>query len=101
MEQITDKFQSVIIEDIRKNPDVIMGILLNESDLSLLIEKRGNTVRYAYIRTYSNDSRRVLEEAKREYMLKKKKGYSREDAFKDLTEALEEISAQLTPQRDE
>ncbi len=101
MEQITDKFQSVILEDIRKNPELIMGILFNENDLSLILEKRGNTVRYAYLRTYSNESRRILEEAKIEYVQKKRKGYDREQAFKDLTEALEEITVQLNPQTDE
>ena len=98
MAHITDKFQSFIIEDIRKNPDLIMGILLNNDDLSLILEKKGNTVRYAYLRTYSNDSIRILEEAEKEYIQKKKKGYNREEAFKDLTEALDEITTQLNLQ---
>ncbi len=101
MEQIADRFQSIVLEDIRKNPELLMGILFNDKDISLILEKRGNTVRYAYLRTYSSDSRRILEEAKNEYLQKKRKGYNREDAFKDLTEALEEITAQLNPQTDE
>jgi len=101
MEQITDRFQSIVLEDIRNNPELIMEILFNDKDISLILEKRGNTVRYAYLRTYSNDSRRILDAAKDEYIQKKKKGYNREEAFKDLTEALEEIATQLNQQTDE
>lgn len=38
---------------------------------------------------------RVLEDAKKEYLQKKKKGYGREQAFQDFVDAQQEISQQL------
>jgi hypothetical protein len=70
-------------------------MLSSDDDGSLILEKRGHTVRYAYLRTYDKDSCRILEEARTEYAEKKKQGYNREQAFQDLLEAQEDIQIQL------
>lgn len=44
MEQIADKFQSIVLEDIRNNPELLMGIFFNDKDISIILEKRENTI---------------------------------------------------------
>jgi hypothetical protein len=95
MTQVAENFQNIVLEDIKKHPELITGMLFDDHDISLILEKRGNTVRYAYLKTYDKDSRRILEEARSEYVRKKKEGYTREQAFDDLIEVQEEITAQL------
>jgi len=95
MEQIAEKFQNIVLEDLKVHPELITGMLFSEDDVSLILEKRGQTVRYAYLRRYDKDSRRILEEARTEYAEKKKQGYTREQAFQDLLEAQAEIQTQL------
>ncbi|GEM_PF-2771794 len=43
----------------------------------------------------SRQEKRILEEARSEYLRKKKEGYTRKQAFDDLLEVQEEIAAQL------
>ena len=95
MAQIAEKFQNIILEDLKIHPELLTGMLFSDDDVSLILEKRGQTVRYAYLRKYDQDSRRILEEARREYAEKKKQGYNREQAFQDLLEAQTEIQTQL------
>jgi hypothetical protein len=95
MEHVAENFQNIVLEDLKEHPELITEILCNDQDVSLILEKRGHTVRYAYLRIYDQESRRILEEAKTEYLQKKQQGYSREQAFKDLLAVEEEITTQL------
>ena len=69
--------------------------LFKEQDVSVILEKRGNKVRYAYLKTYGKETIRILEEAKNEHKKVKEKGYTREQAFKDFNEAREEMNKYL------
>jgi len=95
MEQVSEKSQYFLIEDIRKNPELITELLFKEQDVSVILEKRGNRVRYTYLKTYDKETIRILEEAKSEYRKIKEKGYTREQAFKDFTDARREINKYL------
>ena len=95
MEQVSEKSQYFLIEDIRKNPELITELLFKEQDVSVILEKRGNKVRYTYLKTYDKETVRILEEAKSEYKRIKEKGYTREQAFKDFTDARREINKYL------
>jgi hypothetical protein len=95
MEQVAEKFQNIVLEDLKVHPELITGMLFSDDDMSLILEKRGHTVRYAYLRTYDKDSCRILEEARMEYAEKRKQGYNREQAFQDLLDVQKDIQTQL------
>ena len=95
MTQLRQQSQQVSIEAIKKNPELIVQLLLQDQDVSLLFEKRGNQVRYAYLKTYDEESVRILQEAKTEYEQLNKTGYTREQALKEFEEAQEENSTFL------
>ncbi|CAN2039332.1 conserved hypothetical protein [Candidatus Magnetomoraceae bacterium gMMP-15] len=92
MEQIS---QYISVKDIRNNPELIADILLKKQDVSVIFERKGDSVSYAYLKTYDRESLRLLQEAKEEHRRCKEKGYTREQAFEDLEEARGEISRYL------
>ena len=95
MEQISEKSQYLSVEEIKKNPELITQLLFKDQDVSVILEKRGNKVRYVYLKTYDKESIRILEEAKKEHKRLKEKGYTREQAFKDFSEARAEMNKHL------
>jgi hypothetical protein len=95
MERISEEFQDILLEDIKNNPELITELLLKDQDVSVVLEKHGDTVRFAYLRTYDKETVRILKEAKNEYAQKKEEGYTKEQAFKDLIEVQDEINRQL------
>ena len=95
MDLTSDKIQYFSVEDIKKNPGLITQLLLKTQDISVILEKRGNKVWFAYLKTYNKETIKILEESKNEYKMIKKKGYNREKAFKDFTEAREVINKYL------
>jgi len=46
MEQVSEKSHYFLIEDIRKNPELITELLSKDWDVSVILEKQGNKVRY-------------------------------------------------------
>jgi len=92
MEQLSEQSRHMSVEDIRSNPGLITELLLKDQDVSLIFEKRGNNVRYAYLKTYDRENIRILQEAKEEHKRLREKGYTSEQAFKDLEDVWEEIS---------
>lgn len=92
VEQITGEYQDISIEEIKKRPEIVTDWLLKDDEVSVIFEKRGKRVRFAYLRRYDSATMRILEVAKQEYAQKKQEGYSREQAFQDLIAAQQEIS---------
>ncbi|OQX11635.1 MAG: hypothetical protein BWK80_44540 [Desulfobacteraceae bacterium IS3] len=95
MQQLSEKSQYILLEDIKKNPEIIAQLLFKDRDVSIILEKQGDRVRFSYLKTYSREAVRILEEAKKEYEETEEKGYTREQAFEDFTEARNEISRYL------
>lgn len=95
MEQLSEKSQYMSIEDIRNHPELIAHLLLKDTDVSVIFEKKGNKVRYCYLKTHDKESFRILEEAKKEHKILRKKGYTREQAFKEFHEAIDEMRDQV------
>ncbi len=91
MIQRSEKLQDVSLEDITAHPEMITNLLSGEDDVSVVLEKHGNTVRFAAMRTYDKDSLRILEQARAQYRRRKARGYTRQDAFTDLEGVLDEI----------
>ncbi len=92
MEQLADNFQDIVLEDLKDHPELLTDLFFQDQDVSIILEKRGRKLRYAYLLAYSAESRCILEEAHTEYLTKKQSGYSREHAFKDLIEAPDHIT---------
>jgi len=95
MEQISDELHDILLEDVKKNPELIAQLLFKDEDVSLILEKHGDIVRFAYLRTYDKETTNILEEAKQEYKQKKKKGYNHEQAFNDLTSVRDKINKNI------
>lgn len=94
MIQTSEKLQDILLEDIKKRPELITGFLFSEQDVSVILEKRGHVVHCAYLRTYDKETTRLLKKAKEEYLQKEKEGYTREQAFRDFMEVQDEITKQ-------
>jgi hypothetical protein len=92
MEQQIEQPQQLSIEEIRKNPELITQLLLQEQDVSVIFEKRGDQVSYIYLKTYDKESIRILREAKADHKRLKEKGYEREQALKEFEEAQQELN---------
>ncbi len=91
MAQRSEKLRDVSLEDVKAHPEMITDLLSGEDDVSVVLEKHGDTVRFAAMRTYDRDSVRILEEARAEYRERQARGYSREEAFADLEAVLHEV----------
>lgn len=92
MEQLLEQPQQLSIEEIRKNPELITQLLLQEQDVSVIFEKRGDQVSYIYLKTYDKESIRILREAKAEHKRLREKGYTRKQALKEFEETQQEIN---------
>ena len=50
--QVAENFQDIGVDDLKIHPELLTKILFQDQDVSLILEKRGQKVRYAYLRTY-------------------------------------------------
>ena len=94
--QVAENFQDIGVGDLKIHPELLTKILFQDQDVSLILEKRGQKIRYAYLRTYDAESHSILEEANADYLRKKNQGYSREQAFQDFEDAQQEIAMFIT-----
>jgi len=89
--QRSEKLKALDITELRAHPEIITDLLAGDDDVSVVLEKHGDVVRFATLRTYDKESIRLLEEARAEHRLAKRQGYGREQALADLEEVLAEI----------
>lgn len=87
----SEKLRDLRLEDVKANPELITDLLSGDDDVSVVLEKHGDTVRFAAMRTYDKDTVRILGQARREHRQRQAQGYSRDDAFKDLESVVGEI----------
>lgn len=93
--QLSEPLKSISVEEVRKKPELITELFLDKQDVSLVLEKHGDILRYAYIRVYHDESHRILAKAKKEFARKQEEGYSREEAVQEFLEVQESIRKQL------
>lgn len=91
MAQRSEKLRDLPLEDVKAHPEITTDLLSGDDDVSVVLEKHGDTVRFAAMRSYDRDSVRMLEEARADYRRRKARGYSREEAFADLEAVLGEV----------
>ena len=92
MAQVPEKLKDVSLTDLRANPEIVMDLLSGDEDVSVVLQKRGNSVRLGAMKVYSKDVLRIAAEARSEYAQKKRQGYGREDALADLEVFQREIT---------
>lgn len=84
MTQRHENLRDVSLKDLKAHPEVIMDLLSGDEDVSVVLHKRGETVRLGAMKTYSEEAVRIAAEARAEYAAMKRQGYSRRDALADL-----------------
>lgn len=92
-QMLLEQPQIISVEEIKKKPELITQLLLQEQDVSVMFEKRGDQVSYFYLKTYDKDTIRILRETKAEHNQLNEKGYTREQAFKEFIEAQLQINS--------
>ena len=92
MAQTPEKVRDVSLDDLKAHPEMVMDLLSGEEDVSVVLHKRGETVRLGAMKTYSKEARRIAAEARAEYAELKRQGYGRKDALADLEVFQRELS---------
>ncbi len=95
MEKAMDERILFSFKDIKNHPDTIIKLLSDGDDVSLLIRRRGNDVYVISKRTYSDKVNKILKNAKTKLKEKEKRGFTKEQAFKNFENAQEKISKYL------
>ncbi len=97
MEQPSENFRDIAFDDVMLRPELITRMFSDDQDMSILLEKRGKRLRVAPLKIYDKKTTKILEDARREHMLRKRTEYTREQAFKDFMNVQEDIRKQLNP----
>lgn len=93
MVQVLEKPQTLLLKDIKQNPELITDILFKYKNVSLILEKQGEQVRLVYLKSYNDETIKLLEEIKQDHAIAKQQGYTSEQAFRDLMDARKTIKA--------
>lgn len=91
MTQIAEIQGEARIEDSQEQIQTVKSLLDENENLAVLIERQGDTVRFALMPTYDEETVRFVEEARREHARSKAAGSTREDAIADFNKAADEI----------
>ncbi len=98
MQRIPHELRDVPVDEVRAHPEVITDLLFGEEDVSVILEKHGDVVRFSAMRVHDKDATRILREAKAEYLAKKARGYTREEAVADLEAVQNELTKDCQPE---
>lgn len=79
-----DILQNVPLRHLQAHPEMVLELLSGEDDVSVILQKRGETVSLGAMKTWSKEAVRIAQEARAEYAELKGRGYDREDAVADL-----------------
>lgn len=85
----------VSLVDVQQKPQLITDLLLKDEQVSIIIERQGDQIRFAYMKTYRQDTRRIVREARQECIELLNRGYTREQAIEDFWDAQAAISEYL------
>ncbi len=92
MRQRPEELRDVSLKDLKAHPEMVVDLLSGDEDVSVVLQKRGDTVRLGAMKTYSKEAVRIAAKARAEYAEMKRQGYSREDAVADLEVFQRELS---------
>jgi len=69
----------------------IMELLSGDDDISVVVEKHGDVVRYATMRAYDPETTSLIEAAGERSRQLKAQGYTRDDFFDDMESVQDEL----------
>jgi hypothetical protein len=95
MTQRREILRDVPLEDLKAHPEMVVDLLSGDEDVSVVLEKRGETVRLGALKSYSREAVRIAAEARAEFAEMKRQGYTREDAIADLEVFRRELSKRV------
>ncbi len=84
MRQRAQELRDVSFEDLKAHPEMVTDLLTNDEDISVVLQKHGDTVRLGAMKTYPREVLQIAAEARAEYAEMKRQGYGRADAVTDL-----------------
>jgi len=87
-----EDLRDVSLEVLKAHPELVMDLLSGDEDVSVVLQKRGDTVRLGAMKSYSNEALRIGAQARAEYAEAKRRGYDREDAVADLEVFQQELA---------
>jgi hypothetical protein len=91
----SEEIQELPLQDLKAHPEIITDLLSKADEVSILLRKSGDTVRFAATRAYSDEAVQLLAEARQEHAEKKRRGYSREEAVADFEKFQEELAKRM------
>ena len=92
MRQKPEELRDVSLKDLKAHPEMVIDLLSGDEDVSVVLQKSGDTVRLGAMKTYSKEATRIAAETRAEYAEMKRQGYSRDDAIVDLENFQRELS---------
>ncbi len=92
MEPRSDKLQDLSLAHLKAHPEIITDLLDSDEDVSVLLQKHGDRVRFGATRTYSKEAIRIVGEARAEHAERKRQGYGRSDALADFESFQRELA---------
>ncbi len=95
MAQRPEILRDVPLEDLKAHPELVVDLLSGDEDVSVVLQKRGETVRLGALKSYSREAVRIATEARAEFAEMKRQGYSHEDAVADLEVFRRELSKRV------
>jgi hypothetical protein len=95
MGQRSERIRDLLFEDLKAHPEIVTDLLSEKDEVSVLLRRSGDRVRFAATRTYPKEAVELLAEARSEYAEKKRSGYSREDAVADFESFQAELAKRM------
>ncbi len=92
MSHKSEEIRELPLQDLKAHPEIITDLLSQGDEMSILLRRSGDTVRFAATRTYTKEAVELLAEARAEYAEKKRQGYSHEDAVADFEKFQTELA---------
>jgi hypothetical protein len=65
--QKREHLQDIALKDLRAHPELVTDLLSGAEDVSVVLQRRGDTVRLSAMKTYSADAVRIASEARAEH----------------------------------
>lgn len=91
---LDEYLREISVLEFQEHPERIAEFFNDNSDITVILKQEGDKIRI-YTQSYSDEVNQAFQELEADYQHKKKEGYTKEQAFDDLTKAQENIAKSL------
>ncbi len=95
MQPKPDKLQDLPLAHLKAHPEIITDLLDNDADVSVLLQKHGDRVRFGATRAYSKEAIQIVDEARAEHAERKRQGYGQSEALADFESFQRELAERV------